>query len=121
MNIFHKKLRNAHFSLRALRGLLLEESSFQIQLTVALFVVFLGFYFNLSALEWTLVILIIGIVLAIEALNTAIEELCDHVTPEEHPKIGIVKDTSAAASLLFGIASIIAGVLIFLPHIISAL
>jgi diacylglycerol kinase (ATP) len=35
--------------------------------------------------------------LAVEFLNTAVEKLCDHVTPERHPRIGIVKDLGSAA------------------------
>ncbi len=37
------------------------------------------------------------IVLAIELLNTCAEKLCDHVTPETHPQIKIVKDMGSAA------------------------
>ena len=37
------------------------------------------------------------LVLAIELLNTAIEKLCDHTTPEHHPVIGAVKDLGSAA------------------------
>ena len=37
------------------------------------------------------------LVLAIELLNTGIEILCDHVTPEFHPTIGVVKDVGSAA------------------------
>lgn len=36
-------------------------------------------------------------VLAIELLNTAIEKLADHVTPERHETIGYVKDLGSAA------------------------
>ena len=35
--------------------------------------------------------------LTVELLNTAVEKLCDHVTPERHPRIGIVKDLGSAA------------------------
>lgn len=36
-------------------------------------------------------------VIAIELLNTCAEKLCDHVTPERHPQIKIVKDMGSAA------------------------
>ena len=50
---------------------------------------------------WTRVALI-GVVLllmAVELLNTCIEKLCDHVTPDIHPQIKIVKDMGSAAVL----------------------
>jgi diacylglycerol kinase (ATP) len=39
------------------------------------------------------------LVLAVEFLNTAVEKLCDHVTPERHPQIAIVKDLGSAGAL----------------------
>ena len=50
------------------------------------------------------------LILAVELLNTAIEKLCDHVTPERHPTIGAVKDLGSAAALAAqGIALLIWG------------
>ncbi len=48
---------------------------------------------------WAFVALIgaLLLLLAVEFLNTAIEKLADHVTPEHHPEIGIVKDLGSAA------------------------
>ena len=43
---------------------------------------------------------LIGVILlliVVEFLNTAIEKLSDHVTPDIHPKIGFVKDLGSAA------------------------
>ena len=37
------------------------------------------------------------LVLAVELVNTAIEKLADHVTPDQHPQIGLVKDMGSAA------------------------
>jgi diacylglycerol kinase (ATP) len=37
------------------------------------------------------------VVLAVEFLNTAIEKLADHVTPEQHIDIGRIKDFGSAA------------------------
>ena len=42
--------------------------------------------------------------IAVELLNTCIEKLCDHVTPETHPEIKIVKDMGSAAVLFALIA-----------------
>ena len=54
-----------------------------------------------------------------EGMNTAIERLCDRVSMERHPLIKAAKDIAAGAVLLFVIAAIIVGSLIFIPHIIS--
>ena len=49
---------------------------------------------------WALVLLAGALVLAAELLNTALEELADHLSPEEHPRIRLVKDCAAGAVLL---------------------
>ncbi|CAM5769510.1 diacylglycerol kinase [Labrys miyagiensis] len=50
--------------------------------------------------DWWKRLALIGvllIVLMVELLNTAIEALSDHVTPDRHPHIRIVKDLGSAA------------------------
>lgn len=42
--------------------------------------------------------------LAVELLNTGLEKICDHVTPERHPAIKFVKDVGSAAVLAASIA-----------------
>ncbi len=42
--------------------------------------------------------------LAVEALNTAIEVLCDHVTPDIHPAIKKAKDLGSAAIFIISCA-----------------
>ena len=51
-----------------------------------------------------LLLLLSLLLLAIEALNTAIEVLCDHVTPEIHPMIKKAKDLGSAAIFIVGSA-----------------
>jgi len=48
-------------------------------------------------LWWAAVMLASAGVLAAELLNTAIETLADHLSPQVHPRIRIVKDCAAAA------------------------
>jgi diacylglycerol kinase (ATP) len=49
---------------------------------------------------WALVLLAGALVLAAELMNTALEELADHLNPEEHPRIRLVKDCAAGAVLV---------------------
>ena len=57
--------------------------------------------FLVGADNWKRALLIgsVLLVLAVELLNTAIEKLCDHVTPQIHPTIKVVKDMGSAAVL----------------------
>lgn len=117
MSMLSSKWKNIRYALRGLLLLIRDEASFRIQLAGGLCIVLIGLLLHIRTADWIIVIILIGIVLALEAMNTAVEELCDHVTPEEHPKIGIVKDLAAAASAIFRITAIIVLVLVFLPYV----
>ena len=78
-----------------------------------------GFVFRISSVEWCLILLASGMVLAAEGLNTGLELLADVVHPERHPQVGRVKDMAAAAVLIAAIAAVGVGIMIFLPKLIS--
>ncbi|HWP61425.1 MAG TPA: diacylglycerol kinase family protein [Candidatus Paceibacterota bacterium] len=117
MKILRKKWQNAQVSYRALYVLLQEGLSFRAHVVTAVVVVFFSFVFAISKTELLIVLLVIATVLSIEALNTAIEEICNHVTPEYHPQIGKIKDLSSGASGIIGIAAVIIGLMIFIPRL----
>lgn len=103
---------------RGLKLLFLEHNTW-IHLIATLCVVVVGCWVSLSAIQWAICAILIGGVWVTEALNTAIERICDHVTPEIHPAIGRIKDIAAAAVLLSAITAVVAGLCIFVPAIID--
>jgi len=88
-----------------------------IQSVIALLVLIFAIIFNLSALEWAVILICIAMVLAAELFNTAIENLSDFVCEDNNYKIAKIKDISAAAVLLLSIFSAIIGLIIFIPKI----
>ena len=93
------------------------EASIQVQVVIAILITCAGFYYDISTTEWILQTLTIALVLGIEGLNTAIEELSDFVHPEKHPKIGYIKDVAAGAVFFAAIAAVIVACIIYLPKI----
>jgi len=75
------------------------------------------FFFGITRTEWIVIILCIGVVIAAELFNTAIERLVDLVSPERHPIAGQVKDIAAGAVLVCAVAAAIIGIIIFLPYL----
>jgi len=67
---------------------------------------------------WALVILASAGVIAAELVNTAIEHLADHLHPEVHPSIRIVKDCAAAAVLVASVAAL-AVAAAFVVHLVA--
>ena len=59
----------------------------------------------------------LGLVLALEAVNTALETLLDLLHPEQHALAGLAKDLAAAAVLLAALASLAVGAVLFLPRL----
>ena len=94
------------------------ESSIKIQLFIALFVTITGFYFNISTTEWLFQVAMIGLVLSMEGVNTAIEYIADFVHPELHPGIGRIKDIAAGAVFIAAMSAVIVAIIIYYPKII---
>lgn len=97
------------------------ERNGRIQTCIAILIILLSLFLHISAMEWIVVLLCIGIVLSMEMFNSAVEKLCDIIHKDYHPAIKIVKDVSAAAVLWVSIISAVIGIIIFLPKIISLL
>jgi len=114
-----KRVQSFKYAFNGLRTLLCEEHNSWIHLFITVCVVAAGFVFNISSLEWIAVTLCIGIVFALELVNTAIENLANFVSKEYHELIKKVKDVAAAAVLIAAIAAAIIGLIIFIPKIME--
>ena len=83
--------------------------------TIGILMTILGLYIGLSVTEWCIQILVIALIMAIEGVNTAIEEIADFIHPEHHSKIGLIKDLAAGAVFIVAIAAVAIGCIIYIP------
>ena len=97
------------------------ERNIRVFVIVTVLVFLLAYFLNISTTEWLILIFIIGTNFIAELFNTAIEVLCDKVSPTKDALIANAKDISAAAVLLMSIASLAIGIAIFLPKILTFL
>ena len=79
--------------------------------------VILGIALNISGLEWTLIVCMLTVILAVELLNTAIEAVCDLVTEDYNMKVKIAKDCGSAATFVIFGATVAISLVIFIPKI----
>jgi diacylglycerol kinase len=93
------------------------EMHMRIHLLATVVVLGLGIYLNVSAWEWCVLVLCMGVVLAAELLNAAIERLANRITLEHDPLIGQAKDLAAGAVLIASLSALVAGLIIFLPRL----
>ncbi|MEK9198749.1 diacylglycerol kinase family protein [Lysinibacillus halotolerans] len=93
----------------------LKEQNMRIHLFSAVIVVIAGVLTGISITEWLVLIITIALVIGSEMINTAIEAVVNLASPEYHPLAKQAKDVAAGAVLVFAVASVIIGLLIFLP------
>jgi diacylglycerol kinase len=79
----------------------------------------LGVLLHISPVEFAMVFVAITLVFIAEMFNTVAEACIDLVTREYHPLAKIAKDVAAGAVLLNAILSVIIGILVFGPHLLT--
>ena len=107
------------YSLNGIKAYMDEGKSFLIYSFCAIVEIILGFVFHINGLEWILIICMLGIILSVELLNTAIESVCDLVTKEYNPFVKIAKDCGSGATFIIFVVMLILNVIIFSPKIIA--
>lgn len=95
-----------------------EEPNLKFHFAAALLVIILGWILGITETQWIIVIILIGLVIAVELTNTALEAVVDSFTIKEHPGAKLAKDISAGAVLVVAITAAIVGVIIFLPPLL---
>lgn len=117
-NLITSRIKSFGYALKGLFYLIKTETNFQIHSITTILITVLGLYCDLSPTEWCLQCIVIALVLALEAINTAIEKTLDALHPEQHPKIGLAKDISAAAVVITSIFAVVIGLIIYIPKLI---
>lgn len=106
-------LESFGYALRGIGAILRRERNVKVMLAVGVLAVVAGFVLRIDALSWVFVILMIGLVLAGEMMNTAIEAVVDLASPDIHPLAKLAKDVAAGAMLVLSIAVAIGGLIVY--------
>ena len=105
------------FAAQGFRSLFLDEPNARIHLIAVFVVVLGGLFFQIKVWEWIAVIFCFALVISMELINTAIENIADFISPEQDKRIGKIKDQAAAAVLFSAMMALIVGLIIFVPRI----
>lgn len=97
------------------------ERNFRIELGFMVLCIALGVAFQITVVEWLIVIVCFGLVLGGECFNSALEAIVDLASPEYHELARRAKDAAAGGVLVFSIASLMIGIIMFLPRIVIVL
>ena len=112
-----KRIRGGGYAIKGAWLLLRHEPSIQVQFGISIIISITGIYFDITKTEWLFQFTAIGLVMAAEGLNTAIEALADFVHPDFHSKIGHIKDVAAGGVFFAALIAVIIGGFIYFPYI----
>lgn len=96
-----------------------KERNMKIHCMAVILVTAAGLFFGISAMEWCICLLLFGMVVSLELVNTAVEAVVDLVTEEKKPLAKIAKDTAAGAVLFTAIMAVFIGCIIFIPYVLD--
>jgi diacylglycerol kinase len=114
-------IRSFGFAFAGLRWTVRTQRNAQIHVAILVAVIIAGFALRVSAGEWLALILSMALVLALEAMNSAVEAVVDLVAPEYHPLARHAKDAAAGAVLLGAIGTSVVGLIVFVPRLLALL
>lgn len=97
------------------------EKNFKREIVLGIIALILSYILKIDKIEFIIVLTMICLVLTAEIINTAVERTVDLVTKEYHELARIAKDVSAGSVLVTSIFSLIIGIIIFIPKIITLL
>ncbi|MBP6884416.1 MAG: diacylglycerol kinase family protein [Candidatus Pacebacteria bacterium] len=115
----HKRVKSTNHGLRGIGVMFRHGHNAWLFIFFALVPLYLGFKLCISTTEWLVLILTFIVVMALEAVNTAMEIHMDLTSPDEHPHARDTKDVAAGAVLIAVFFGGIIGMIIFIPKVLS--
>lgn len=99
---------------KGFRLVLKSELNIRIHVAIAFLVIFLALILKFSALEFCILLFVIGLVIVAEMLNTAIEFTLDSIYHNRYSRmVGMAKDISAGAVMFASFISVLVGLVLF--------
>ncbi|MFH2104965.1 MAG: diacylglycerol kinase family protein [Parcubacteria group bacterium] len=94
-----------------------EEQNMKIHFLLAIVIVLLAVYFEISVGEVVALVIVIALVLITELVNTVLERIVDIIKPRMHPYAKSIKDMQAGVVLIASVTAVVVGLLIFAPRV----
>lgn len=117
---FKRFIKSFDYAFQGIKHTLRDEQNIFVMLIMAVIALTLGIVLKISYLERLVIVLLIGTVLSLEVMNTAIEAVVDLHDGDKKSKYGkIAKDCASGAVLVASFFALIIGIMVFLPKIIE--
>lgn len=110
------RLKSFYYALQGIAFMLRTQHNAWLHGTATLAVIALAVYCDVSASDWRWLVTAMGMVWVAETINTAVEYVCDVVSPNYNEAVKHAKDIAAGGVLIAAVASLVIGVLTFWPY-----
>ncbi|GAK04178.1 LOW QUALITY PROTEIN: diacylglycerol kinase [Geomicrobium sp. JCM 19037] len=107
------------YAARGLYYVYKHEQNMKIHVFLTLFIVLLAISLDVGLLQIGMLVIVIGGVITLEMVNTAIERVVDLVSPTYHPLAKTAKDVAAAAVLIYSMIAVIVGIIVFYEPVMN--
>ena len=111
------RLGSFRYAFNGLVCFFFEEHNAILHLLATVTVGILIIFFKVRGYELLALVMVTGGVWLTELINTAIEKIMDHLSPEQHPRVKYIKDLAAAAVLVAAAVALVTGAIIFIPKL----
>ena len=114
---FKRFLHSFKFSFEGIKYAVYNEVNIFVMIIMAIIAIALGIILKISYVECLVIVLLIGVILSLELVNTAIEAVVDLVTSDKKPLAKVAKDCASGAVSIMSVVAVILGLMIYLPKI----
>ena len=114
---FIESVRSFKYAFAGIINFFKTEHNALIHLLATIAVLILAIALHVSGMEIIALVFAVGFVWVAELFNTAIEKIMDFISEEQHPKIRVIKDISAAAVLIAAVVALAVGCIVFIPKL----
>lgn len=111
------RFKSIRLALRGVRIMLITQHNAWVHLAATIIAVAAGLWLGISPSQWCWITIACVTVWTAEALNTALELLCDVAAPGFHPLVEQAKDVAAGGVLISAIGALFIGALVFTPYL----
>ena len=116
-----REINSLKYAMRGIYHATANEENFRIQLAIVLVTILAGVVYKLHLFEWLSLVVVSGMLLSAELINTAIEEFIDHLIHDYHEGARVIKDLSAGYVLVTAFCALAVYLLVFVPKIFHPL
>ena len=114
-----KWIQSMKCAIKGIQETMVSQRNMKIHMVMMGLVILAGWFFGISPQEWWTCIILFGLVIGMEMVNTAIEVVVDRITKEKDDMARKAKDAGAGAVLVVAIAAAVIGLWIFIPKCLA--